>query len=132
MFYLFYLGAVKCGRVLIDSAIYFSNHSKCELFFVFYKFNYLAHCKTFQVLTSTEYPASCFVFTDNQTCLVTDLSFREFPGYLKAFYQRKKKLHVEAKGTKYSLGDFVISFITLFLGQSATVKGYLIEVIRIR
>ncbi|VDQ05994.1 unnamed protein product [Trichobilharzia regenti] len=85
-------------------------------------------CKTFQILTSTEYPASCFMFSDNQTALVADLSFREFPGYLKAFYQRKKKLQVEAKGVKYQLGDFGINFVTLFMGQSAAVKGYLIEV----
>ncbi|KAH8870800.1 mediator of RNA polymerase II transcription subunit 20 [Schistosoma japonicum] len=109
------LGARKCGRVHIESAVYFSNFPRSQ-------------CKTFQVLTSTEFPASCFIFSDNQTALVADISFREFPGCLKAFYQRKKKLQVEAKGIKYQLGDFTVSFITLFMGQSASVKGYLIEV----
>ncbi|CAH8516527.1 unnamed protein product [Schistosoma turkestanicum] len=109
------LGAQKCGRIHVESAVYFSNFARSQ-------------CKTFQVLTSTEYPASCFIFTDNQTALVADISFREFPGCLKAFYQRKKKLQVEAKGIKYQLGDFTINFITIFMGQSASVKGYLIEV----
>ncbi|CAL8080300.1 unnamed protein product [Calicophoron daubneyi] len=110
------LGATRLGRMHVESAIYFSNNPK-------------SHCKNFQVLTNTEYPASCFVFTDNGTALVADLAFREFAGYLKASYQRKKKLQVEGKGIKYKLGDFGINFITLFMGQSATVKGYLIEVI---
>ncbi|VDP92394.1 unnamed protein product [Echinostoma caproni] len=79
-------------------------------------------------MTSSEFPASCFVLTDNNTVLVADLAFREFAGYLKASYQRKKKLQVEGKGIKYKLGDFGLNFVTLFMGQSAAVKGYLIEV----
>lgn len=79
-------------------------------------------------MTSTEFPASCFVLSDNNTMLVADLAFREFAGYLKTSYQRKKKLQVEGKGIKYKLGDFAINFVTLFMGQSAAVKGYLVEV----
>ncbi|OON21905.1 hypothetical protein X801_02194, partial [Opisthorchis viverrini] len=97
------LGAVRVGRMHIESAIYFASHPK-------------------------EFPASCFVFTDNNTLLVADLAFREFAGYLRASYQRKKKLQVEGKGMKYRLGDFGINFVTLFMGQSANVRGYLIEV----
>ncbi|CAH8536410.1 unnamed protein product [Dicrocoelium dendriticum] len=109
------LGAVRVGRMYIESAIYFATQPKSA-------------CKTFQVLTTAEYPASCFVLTDNNTMLVTDLAFREFAGYLKSFYQRKKKLQVEGKGIKYKLGDFGVNFVTLFTGQSANVRGYLIEV----
>ncbi|KAF8570931.1 hypothetical protein P879_00393 [Paragonimus westermani] len=109
------LGAVRIGRMHIESAIYFASQSRST-------------CKNFQVLTSSEYPASCFVFTDSNTMLVGDLAFREFAGYLKSAFQRKRKLQVEGKGIKYKLGDFGLNFVTLFMGQSANVKGYLIEV----
>ncbi|TPP55994.1 Mediator of RNA polymerase II transcription subunit 20 [Fasciola gigantica] len=110
------VGAVRTGRMHVESAFYMSGSAK-------------AHCKNFQIMTSTEFPASCFVLTDNGTMLVADLAFREFAGYLKASYQRKKKLQVEGKGIKYKIGDFAINFVTLFMGQSAAVKGYLVEVV---
>uniref|UniRef100_A0A183T4U2 Mediator of RNA polymerase II transcription subunit 20 n=1 Tax=Schistocephalus solidus TaxID=70667 RepID=A0A183T4U2_SCHSO len=72
--------------------------------------------------------ASCFIISDKDQILTCDLAFREFPGLLRGVYEYEQKLQVRGIGKKYRLGDFTMNFVSLYLGQSPTVKGVLLEV----
>ncbi|BHF59322.1 mediator complex subunit Med20 [Sparganum proliferum] len=110
------LGAVELYPTKIESSVYRSVAAKQGL------------CSSFQVFTNSDYPASCFVISDKDQILTCDLAFREFPGLLKGVYELEQKLQVRGIGKKYRLGDFTMNFVSLYLGQSPTVKGVLLEV----
>ncbi|VDN15270.1 unnamed protein product [Dibothriocephalus latus] len=110
------LGAVELYPTKIESSVYRSVATKQGL------------CSSFQVFTNSDYPASCFVISDKDQILTCDLAFREFPGLLKGVYEHEQKLQVRGIGKKYRLGDFTTNFISLYLGQSPTVRGVLLEV----
>lgn len=90
----------------------------------------LVKYRNFQIFTLSDFPASCFVINESEPdrMLTADLSFREFPGLMKGVVEYDKKSYVEGTGVKYRLGDFQVSFMTIYMGQSAVIKGLLIEV----
>uniref|UniRef100_A0A5K3FBC8 Mediator of RNA polymerase II transcription subunit 20 n=1 Tax=Mesocestoides corti TaxID=53468 RepID=A0A5K3FBC8_MESCO len=111
------LGGVEICKVKIESSVYRSVSDQVK-------------CCSFQVFTTTDFPATCFVINDTEPekILTCDLAFREFPGLFKGVYEFEKKLQVDGSGVKYRLGDFHVNFIALSLGQSPTIKGLLLEI----
>ncbi|VDO09664.1 unnamed protein product [Rodentolepis nana] len=110
-------GAVEVGKVRLESCIYRSLVN-------------LAKYRSFQIFTISDFPATCFVINDAEPdrMLTADLSFREFPALMKGVVEYEKKLQVEGNGVKYRLGDFQINFFTISTGQSATIRGLLLEI----
>ncbi len=68
--------------------------------------------------------------TETDKMLTCDLAFREFPGLMRGAFEVEKKLQVDGNGVKYRLGDFLVTFMKLSLGQLTAVKRLLIEVRR--
>ncbi|VDL17165.1 unnamed protein product [Hymenolepis diminuta] len=110
-------GAVEVGKVRLESCVYRSLMDQAKY-------------RSFQIFTLSDFPATCFVMNDAEPdrMLTADLSFREFPTLMKGVVEYEKKLQVEGNGVKYRLGDFQINFLTISTGQSAAIKGLLLEI----
>ena len=83
--------------------------------------------KLIHLLHSSDYPLLTFSVLENNLCLAAENSLDSLLSKLKLFYTPRKSGKIEAKGTKYVFGDFIVKLGNVT--QQSSFKGVIAEVI---
>jgi len=102
----------KCGTFCVECDTYYSSLP-------------INTVKVLNLLTSTEFPMTCFALLDNGQSLVCDSTFELILHNLSNVYSSKKMSRIEVRGQKWTLKDFVVRVGSCCLGPS--LKGIIIE-----
>ncbi|XP_065673849.1 mediator of RNA polymerase II transcription subunit 20-like isoform X2 [Hydra vulgaris] len=109
------LGADKAGSWFVE----------CEAFHSV-KQNQENVAKMFYLMHSSECPSLSFSLLENDTCVVAENSINSIISKLSDFYLPRKGSKTEAKGSRFTLGDFIIKIGTIT--QASSFKGVVAEI----